>query len=154
MVAKTQKVSTFDKDLQIIVLMKFIVANILFLLLVAAPFASSAQYQYLFDIKSDKHKHSVKSDIEMLKSNVEEYKKMKQEAKEDRKVSRQTTSHTYKIQKSYTRRRMMESRCEAAEFNGDHHFWCKPLHRFWRHGDFMPYIFAHNKGKCKMSVKK
>ncbi|MBR6310398.1 MAG: hypothetical protein IKR52_04275 [Paludibacteraceae bacterium] len=146
--------STFDKDLQIIALMKFIAANILFLLLMAAPFASSAQYQYLFDNKSDKHKHSVKSDIEMLKSNVEEYKKMKQEAKEDRKVSRQTTSHTYKIQKSYTRRRMMESRCEAAEFNGDHHFWCKPLHRFWRHGDFMPYIFAHNKGKCKMSVKK
>ena len=49
----------------------------------AAPFASSAQYQYLFDNKSDKHKHSVKSDIEMLKSNVEEYKKMKQEAKEE-----------------------------------------------------------------------
>ena len=36
----------------------------------AAPFASSAQYQYLFDNKSDKHKHSVKSDIEMLKANV------------------------------------------------------------------------------------
>ena len=149
-----QKVNTFDKDLQIIAMMKFIVTNILFLLLMAAPFASSAQYQYLFDNKSDKHKHSVKSDIEMLKSNVEEYKKMKQEAKEDRKASRQTMNHTYRIQKRYTRRRMMASRCEVAEFNGDHHFWCEPFHRLWRHGDFMPYIFAHNRGKCKMSVKK
>lgn len=134
--------------------MKFIVANILFLFLAAAPFTASAQYQYLFDIKSDKHKHSIKSDIDVLKLNVEEYKKMKQEAKEDRKASRQTVSHTYRIQKRYVRKRMMASRCEAAEFNGDHHFWCKPLHTFWRHGDFMPYIFAHNKSKCKMSVKK
>ena len=153
-VAKMQKMSNFEKDLQNIAQMKLFVANILFLLLMAAPFASSAQYQYLLDTKSDKHKHSIKSDIEMMKLNVDEYKKMKQEAKEDRKASRQTISHTYKIQTRKTRRRMMASRCEAAKFNGDHHFWCEPLHMLWRHGDFMPYIFAHNRSKCKMSVKK
>ena len=132
--------------------MKLFVANILFLLLMAAPFASSAQYQYMFDNKSDKHKHSIKSDIDLMKLNVDEYKKMRKQAKEDRKVSRKTMNHTYRIQTRKTRKRMMASRCEAARFNGDHKFFCETLHQFWRHGDFMPFHIRQN--KCKMITAK
>ena len=138
--------------MQNIALMKLFVANILFLLLMAAPFASSAQYQYMFDNKSDKNKHSIKSDIDLMKLNVDEYKKMRKEAKEDRKVSRKTMNHTYRIQTRMTRKRMMASRCEAARFNGDHKFFCETLHQFWRHGDFMPFHIRQN--KCKMMTAK
>ena len=44
------------------------VANILFLLLAAAPLTASAQYQYMIDKHPLKKRHSVKSDIdEMVK---------------------------------------------------------------------------------------
>ena len=151
-VAKTQKISTFESDLQSIAQMKFFVANILFLLLTAVPFTASAQYQYMFDKTPDKHKHSIKSDIDLMKLNVDEYKKMRKEAKEDRKVSRKTMNHTYRIQTRKTRKRMLASRCEAARFNGDHTFLCEPFHRFWRHGEFIPFHLWHN--KCKMTAKK
>ena len=104
------------------------------------------------DNKSDKNKHSIKSDIDLMKLNVDEYKKMRKEAKEDRKVSRKTMNHTYRIQTRMTRKRMMASRCEAARFNGDHKFFCETLHQFWRHGDFMPFHIRQN--KCKMITAK
>ena len=47
---------------------------------------------------------------------------------------------------------MMESRCEAARFNGDHHFWCEPLHLFLRHGDAIPIRLRQS--KCKMTTVK
>ena len=99
------------------------------------PFASSAQYQYMFDRKPDKVRHSFRGDIDMLKTNVDEYKKMKQERKEEKKVSKMTINHTYKIQTRKTRKRMMASRCKAARFNGDHRLiWCPTLHKIWKHG--------------------
>ena len=129
------------------------VANILFLLLVAAPLTSSAQYQYMIDKHPLKKRHNVKTDIDVMKQNVEEYKLLRKQAKEDRKVSRMTMNRTYKIQTRKVRRRMMASRCEAAKFNGDHHFWCEPLHLFLRHGDAIPIRLRQS--KCKMtSVKK
>ena len=132
--------------------MKFFVANILFLLLTVAPFTASAQYQYMFDLKSDKQKRTIKGDIDMLKTNVDEYKKAQKLAKEERRASRKTMNHTYRIQKRYVRKRMMASRCEAARFNGDHNFLCEPLHQFWRHGELLPFHLWQR--KCKMTAKK
>lgn len=104
----------------------------------------------------DKHplkkRHSVKTDIDVMKQNVEEYKLLRKQAKEDRQVSRMTMNRTYKIQTRKVRRRMMESRCEAARFNGDHHFWCEPLHLFLRHGDAIPIRLRQS--KCKMTTVK
>lgn len=114
--------------------MKNFVAKILFLLFLGSPTATMAQYQYLFDNQSQKVKRSIKNDVEMLKQNVEYYKAQKQINKDNWKSSRQTISHTYKIQTRKTRKRMMASRCKASHFNGDNTLFCSTLHKLYKHG--------------------
>ena len=61
-------------------------------------------------------------------------KDQKQINKDNWKSSRQTISHTYKIQTRKTRKRMMASRCKASHFNGDNTLFCSTLHKLYKHG--------------------
>lgn len=131
--------------------MKNLFAKILFLLLMAVPMASVAQYQYLFDNQTEIKKRNVKEDIETLKQNVEKYKQDQQIARENHKASKLTVKHTYKIQTRKTRKRMMASRCKASEFNGDHSFWCLTLHKFFTHGQL--YYHERRSSKCPLAQK-
>lgn len=131
--------------------MKNLIAKILFLLLMAVPMTSVAQYQYLFDNQTEIKKRNVKEDIVTLKQNVEKYKQEQQIARENHKASKLTVKHTYKIQDSKTRRRMMSSRCKASRFNGDHSIWCATIHRFFTHGQL--YYHERRGSKCPLAQK-
>mgnify|MGYP006988863854 CR=1 FL=1 len=115
--------------------MKTLATKILILLMLMPQVAVLAQYQYCIDVNPPK-KHFVKfKDRREINKMEDESEKALQLVRKVRKESSEKIAqHSYKIQTRKVRKRMLASRCKAANFNGNKSFWCSNLHKIKRHG--------------------